>query len=199
MRAALIAVTVMACCYAADPIDEVRAAFTYHGSPIHAGIVEMLSSWMSDSPEPQILAIDLSTSQKSNRFDEGSSIRDETGWVRTRRRDPDDRSTFGYRFIGSLPSGTIVLHAYEEGGGSGTFESVMLLAAGSEPAQAADGTQRARQVLRVIRTIPIGDRARAAIGIAGSTIRVDRANAHDPDQRGPITIEDPQRPAAAGR
>ena len=137
-----------------------------------------------------MLSVDLSTCQKSNRFDEGTYAKDVSGWVRTRRSDSSDRSSFSYRFIGSLPSVTMVLHVYEDGGGSGVFESVMLLAVASELTIGSDGKQRTQLVLRVLRTVSIGDRANAEVSIDGKTVRVDRSKAHDDKQRTPLVIDD---------
>jgi hypothetical protein len=95
-----------------------------------------------------------------------------------------------------------VLHTYEDGRGSGIFESVMLLAISSEEAEAADGRKRRRDALRILRLVPVGDRARATISIAGTSVLVDRMNAHDQDQRTPIVVNDPQSltaPLPAGR
>lgn len=196
MRALLISLCSLAFCYSADPLDEVRTKFTYEGVPVHPGIVELFANWMSDSSNPQILAVDLSTTQKSNRFNDTSYTKGDGGWVRTKRSDPNDRSSFGYHFIGSLPTGTLVLHAYEGGGGSGIFEAVMMLAVGTEQAVEADGGQRTRIVLRILRMVPIGDRANAILIIDGSTVHVDRAKAHDRDQREPLALGDPQQSAS---
>nr|MBA3936732.1 hypothetical protein [Planctomycetota bacterium] len=166
--------------------------FTYHGSPVHPGIVELFENFPEDSNEPQILAVDLSTAQGSNRFNDDSCVKNESGWMRTKRSDPDDRNVFSYHFIGKLPSGTLVLHTCEEGGGSGSFEAVMLLAVDAEPATAGDGRQRIRHVLRVLRTASLGDRADARIRIEASTVLIDRAKAHDVDLRTPLTLIDPQ-------
>jgi hypothetical protein len=202
MRAVLASLCFLVSSSAADPLDDVRTTFTYDGSPIQPGIIAAFSNWLPDSPEPQILAIDLSSSQKSNRFDGGPLKPDGTGWIRARRGDAHDHEEFGYHYIGTLPSGTMVLHTYEDGGGSGIFESVMLLAISSEEAEAADGRKRRRDALRILRMVPIGDRARASISITGTSVLIDRMNAHDPDQRKPMALHDPQLPTAplpAGR
>ncbi len=197
MRVVLIALCFIGICYSADPLDEVRATFTYNRVPVHPGIVELFSNWMSDSPDPQILAVDLSTAQKSNRFDDNSYTKGDGGWVRTQRSDENDRRSFGYRFIGSLPTGTLVLHTYESGGGSGIFEAVMMLAVGSEQAVGADGGPRTRNVLRILRIVPIGDRANAVLVIDGSTVHIDRSRALARDQSEPLVLGDPQQAASS--
>ena len=191
MRVLLLALCFIGCCCSADPLDEVRAKFTYNGSPVHPGVVGLFSNWMSDSSEPQILAVDLSTAQNNNRLDDSSYMKDDAGWVRTKGSDANDRHSIGYRFIGSLSSGTIVLHVYESGGGSGTFESVMMLAVSAEQAVKIDGGARTRHVLRVLRAVPIGDRARGIVRLDGSTIQIDRSKAHAEDQREPLALIDP--------
>jgi len=92
----------------ADPLDEVRASFTYSGTPIHPGIIELFDPGMADL-KPQILEVDLAAAQNSNRFMAGSFIADANGWMRPKNSDPDDHSGFGYRFIGHLPSGALVV------------------------------------------------------------------------------------------
>jgi hypothetical protein len=192
LRAVLALACVLSLAGAADSVDSVRTRFVYDGKPIHPGIVELFSNWMSDSEDPQVLAVDLSTAQGSNRFPVDDLAADDHGWVRTRRSDPQDHSEFGYRMIGTLPSGTIVLHVYESGGGSGVFESAMLLAVGTEPAIGADGSPRTRHVLHILRTVILGDRANAELRIDGRTVTVDRSHAHAAEMRTPLVVADPQ-------
>lgn len=187
----LLAVTRAA---SAELVDEVRATFTWRGAAVHPAIVELFSDWISDPVEPQVLAVDLSTAQDSNRFRPETSTHDASGWVRVKRADANDHTEFGYHFVGTLPSGTIVLHAYESGGGSGTFESVMLLAASVEHATASDGGRRDRQVLTVLRIVILGDRADARLSLAGTRVTVERAHAHDESMRATLVLDDPQLP-----
>lgn len=192
MRIIILLLIICAGAAAIEPAAELRATFTYLGVAVNPALVELFSNRMSDPIDPQVLAVDLSTAQGSNRFAADGAARDAAGWVTATRADPGDRTTFGYRFVGSLPSGTMVLHTYESGGGSGTFESVMLLAASAAQATASDGSRRTRQVLAVLRTVPLGDRANATLDLAGTSVRVDRAQAHDEAQRTALVIADPQ-------
>jgi len=51
-------------------------------------------------------------------------------------------------------------------------------------------------VLRVLRTVPVGDRANAALTINGSTVRVDRSKAHAQELREPLALGDAQLAAS---
>jgi hypothetical protein len=188
LRTFLVALCFLSPCRGADLVDEVRSAFTYNGAPIHPGVIELFSNWISDPPEPQVLCVDLSTTQGSNRFDDHAYSHEKFGWLRTKRSDANDRSAFGYRFMGTLPSGTIVLHTGVDGGGSGTFESVMLLAVAAEPAVSDDGKPRTRIALRILRSKILGDRAHAVMHIEGTNVTIDRSNAHDEAQREPLVM-----------
>ena len=96
-----------------------------HAPYIHPKIIQDLTTWMSDSGD-QIVAINLSDSQASNRYFGEIQIRDEDGshpFVTIK----DSNGGFGYQYIGTTDSGVHVIYTSEWGGGSGVFKRIMLL------------------------------------------------------------------------
>jgi len=179
---------------AADPLDDVRARFFYDGQPIHPGIIELFSPWISDS-EPLVLSVDLAKAQGSNQFFDTPKPQP-SGWVESPPK--KDGSSFAYRFIGALPSGLLVLLIVESGGGSGQFESLMLFTVGIEQGWNDDGSRRTEHVLHVLRDISLGDRADAVVTIASDRIHVTRSQSLPNELHDPLDIADPLLATASG-
>jgi hypothetical protein len=175
---------------AADPLDDVRAKFCYLGTAIHPGIIQLFDPGLADL-KPQVLEIDLAAAQPSNRFSADTYSTDPTGWVRLKHSDPEDQSGFGYKFIGRLPSGTLVVETEDEGGGSGIFETVMLFSVRAETGLSDDGSPRVEHVLHILREVPLGDRAGAALRIDGTHVLIDRSQAKDVEMKTPMVLNDP--------
>jgi hypothetical protein len=179
------------CCFSADPLEETQSSFTYNGKPIHPGIIEQFSNWMSDPSTSQIIAIDLSTAQNSNRFDSASCIRDDNGWIHVKRSDPNDKTTFSYKFIGRLLSGSLVVDIVESGGGSGFFEDVMFFSLKREISIGDKGAVHIQHALRVLQVHALGDRVDASISLDGTRVRIDKLVEHRGSQRETQLLDDP--------
>src|SRR6185369_1723357 len=98
--------------------------------------------------------------------------------------DATDGSEFGYRYIGRTTSGIDVLLTMESGGGSGTFENLMLVkveeeASGGSVRAAADKTEvmtfKQRRVgLRKLGEIGLGDRWQGELKGSGNEITIGK-------------------------
>ncbi|MBO9436381.1 DUF1311 domain-containing protein [Ruegeria sp. R13_0] len=94
---------------------------------IHPRIVQELSTWLSDTGD-QVVAINLTASQNSNRFAGDVKIQPDakqgSPWVSSTTGD----DTYAYRFIGKMTNGVHVLVTRQSStDGSGVFPTIMLL------------------------------------------------------------------------
>ena len=177
------------CLVAADQVDEIRANFALNGKPIQPGIVELFETDPADL-DPVVRAVDVSAAQNSNRFFDNGT-KEPLGWVRCKKHDPDDGSSFAYEFLGALPSGTLVVHTATSTGGAGTSESALLFSVSMEPALPGAGKTDPHAVLHLLENIVVGDRAGAVFHIQGKQVVITRAKAIDGETQPPLTINDP--------
>lgn len=106
----------------------VGKAFSFYGQPIHPAIVKDLATWTSDSGD-QVVSINLSDSQRSNRYCCSSGIRlgkAENDRFPSVSFDTGDGS-FSYTYIGKTASNIHLIKTSEWGSGSGVFVGIMLV------------------------------------------------------------------------
>jgi hypothetical protein len=194
---------------AADVMDEVRQHFAYGGKPIDPRVVQTFIDTM-DAFEPYVLAVDLaaigdghsfSISHDPHHGDVATTITvNPDGVVDAAHIDGVDhrRYSFGYRFIGSLPSGTLVVQTYWRACRGEVQERLLLLSAAVERGIGGDGVAHVRRVLRLVRMVDLGDRVQAQVAIRGAEALVDRSHARREDDRESLTVtETSPKPDAA--
>jgi hypothetical protein len=142
-----------------------------HEQYVHPRIVEELVGWLSDSAAA-ITSIDLRAGNDSNRFFGAFEIR--TGgdgtWVEQRHA---DGGYFAYRHVATTPAGTHILRCAWSGGGTGTFNSILLVAV--EADTVLDGSAkrfRTRLLLRSVGSIGLGDRYAGRVTYGNGVLRV---------------------------
>ncbi|HLK91961.1 MAG TPA: lysozyme inhibitor LprI family protein [Polyangia bacterium] len=165
------------------------ATYSFTKAPfVSPKIINDLSTGVADQGD-QVLAIDLSDSEESNRY-AGDVKVVKTGnrnpYVATREEpvegDSEPPPEFGYRFVGRTASGIDVLFTSESGGGSGVFESLMLVRVSEEtgaPSITPDSGPRQtmtfrgkRLVIRKLGEIGLGDRWDGELGVRGDEISI---------------------------
>ena len=167
---------------------------------IHPNIVEDLTGSLSDTGD-QVVAINVLDSQQSNRYfgnisvGEGDSVLEpDYPWVYSDAEDanskvegdePSSESKFGYRYIGSTQGGIDVLQVKESGGGSGVFNTLLLIRMAFDegysysPAVHENGSKtvyeaeiHTRELIRVLGRIPLGDRWQGLVAVEGNQVIV---------------------------
>ena len=155
-------------------LNEANFHFTYRGKPIAPKAVNDLTAWDSDQfPGP--VAVDLEAND-SNRY--SGDVERNANWFMTRWQDEESKSSFGYQYVGRLANGFHVLHTAKNDGGSGTFESLLLVKFSAEGAYAEDkaGIKIGyRVVLHQVGELALGDRSGAELKVKGSSVFVAKA------------------------
>ena len=146
---------------------------------VHPTIVEDLSTWLSDVGD-QVVAINLLDAQGSNRYSGSIGVTEIDGrcpyvyW-----RPTEERSEFGYQYVGMTESRVHVLYASSWGGGSGVFKRLMLLTITSDAGIDWNGQDvvqddRERLLVNKLGELALGDRWDGGLRVAGNTLATGR-------------------------
>ncbi len=90
-------------------------------------------------------------------------------WVNARHRE-DPAFCFGYRFLGTTPSGVTVVETYGRTGGSGTFLGAMFLRFEMQTVSVAKKDRKDRLVMRFLDEYTWGDRVYRDLKLTGNTL-----------------------------
>ena len=178
-----------------------HATYSFKEMPfVHPRIVDDLIGNRSDVGD-QVVAINLLNSQDSNRYfgeifvtPQSDPLVPSWPWVYSLDREPNKDGKLGdfsgqefyaYRYLGSTRSGLDVLHAQHSGGGSGVFNRVLFVRTEADygveypllrdidSKRGAAGPEfRDREIIRIVGKIPLGDRWRGTIEVAGDDVVV---------------------------
>lgn len=157
---------------------------------IHPAIVADLSAWISDEGD-QVVAIDLDGAHGADRYyaDEvtlsGDPASPWVSYVEPGRCDsapcpPRYAPWFGYRRVGTLAGGIEVLFTEYNGGGTGRFRNLLLVAIEHDAGLSIDREagllrpDRTRRILRKLVGIPLGDRYAGEIAVRDGQLYIGR-------------------------
>jgi len=149
------------------------AGFTFNGKPIHPGCLSEMRALLSDSL-PANVVVDLEgCGYGTNRhFGNVTAEKGLVTWKEEGREGGHNGApTFAYRHLGVLANGVHVVQTFESGGGSGIFESLLLLRFENDRAFEEDHYRR-RPLLKLVGERSLGDRAETEIHLKGNEITI---------------------------
>jgi hypothetical protein len=176
--------------FAANPLDEVRNAFTVGGKPIPPEIfADLGDSDLTDS-NPILLTVDVRAATGSNRYTD--PIRTSGRWIIQTK--PNDKVLNGteetaYEFIGRTSNNLLVVVASYNGGGSGDFRTLHVVDAALAPAFDSGGKLYQRLNLTLLRSVALGDRWDGTVTISGNSVHIASAPGGRTEGIAPKTIE----------
>lgn len=141
------------------PWENLRFSF-YREEYVHPLIVSELLGMISDAYET-VIAIDLPSANRSNRFFGEYSLREynDRKWV---EYIGDQGDSFSYSHIATSPSGVQMVECYDCGGGSGVFGHVLFLSLECDRSLTenldGDVITRERILLKTLGSLGLGDR-----------------------------------------
>lgn len=147
---------------------------------INPRIIQDLSCWISDKGD-QVVAINLTDSQDSNRYDADTQVREIEGqnpYVFVSTTNNDETSEFGYQYIGRTTSGINVLLTSDSEDGSGVFKKLLLVTFEHDQGISYDwdkkvtNTKKKRVLIRKAGEIFLGDRWAGELSVTGNSILV---------------------------
>ena len=161
-----------------------RPGLLWQGSAVHPGCIRELRADLADE-KPVVAAVDLEGCRRSTRY--SSSYETDGSVLRWRDPDTDGGGYFQYEYLGVLSNGIHVVRIGESGGGSGFFEDLLFLRS-NEATVSEDGRQRARQVLTLVGSETLGDRAQVAIELSGDAVTIRRREFRGTEGFGPEEV-----------
>jgi hypothetical protein len=174
------------------PAKKGSLSYSFNEKPyVHPKMVWELMPWISDT-DKQMLSLSVSGWEGSNRYYEAivkKKFNDGHEFVYYTCR-MGEHLRFGYVYHGKSDSGIHVLETIENTSGSATFVSLFLCRLTIESKYEIEdgklGIEEAREVLHLIKTIPLGDRWTGDITVNGNQLKVgpDRGRFGGPSNEG---------------
>jgi len=163
---------------------ELNKTFTYKGKLLHPRAIKDLTSWVAD-PLPGPIAIDVEGTYDTNRyFGEYTKREDGLIFIDLKQKYVELEGWFGYEYLGRLANGFHVLRIFDNGGGTGVFQSLLLVECIVNYEYKIDGSRREMLVLQRRGEFGIGDRYDGEIKIEPKenaiTIGIDKRNVEKP-------------------
>ncbi len=146
-------------------LAEINKSFTYRGKTIHPRAVKDLVSWVAD-PLPGPIAIDVEGTFDTNRyFGDYETRADGFVFVDLTQKYVKETGWFSYKHLGRLQNGYHVIRTFDNAGGTGVFQSLLLVEALVDFEYEGNGARRQALVLRRRGEFGIGDRYDGTIQI----------------------------------
>lgn len=143
------------------------ASFTFEGQPIHPGLVHLFEGWLADR-DPVVRVVDLDAAFGTDQFRSPVSV--QNGAVITSWKSGELEQTYSYRHLGVISKRYHVLRTFYRTGGTGVFQSVLLVEFETWPSTYPG--EAAHQVLRLVRSMPLGDRDEARVDVVNDEVRI---------------------------
>ncbi|MBN2584102.1 MAG: hypothetical protein JXL80_13635 [Planctomycetes bacterium] len=167
---------------------EARKSFTYQGKPIppffladfHGGD-EAPDFWLRETGDRiAAVAVEGLFFTRDGSYADASVTMGDFVRFSLPGDDGRDRLNFGYRFLGTSPSGVTVLEYYGNTGGSGTPIGIVLVRFEIETVGATRAEKRERLVMRFIGEYCWGDRVYRDAELDGNVLKLGPMHTHIP-------------------
>lgn len=158
-------------CMAASSGPGKCGSFAYRNKPIHPALVHEFEPFISDHVAPVTVRLNVTAAYGSNEYfyPVEKLAGDRIGYE-------NNGETFSYHVIGCA-AGRYILRTYDNAGGSGIFESVLVVNLSSGTTFGPDGTHvTPATFLTVSRRIPLGDRDAASVRLDGNTLVIGKSS-----------------------
>jgi|TARA_B100000959_G_C14840387_1_gene565773 hypothetical protein len=145
---------------------------------IHPAIIKDLSTWLSDTGD-QVVAINLTDSQDSNRYFGDIQVREITGespYIYFTK----DRDSFGYQYVGQTKDGAHILYTSDSGGGSGVFKNLMFVMIEADRGivfneeEGVIASTKGRVIIKKLGAVVLGDRWAGELTIKGNELVIGK-------------------------
>jgi hypothetical protein len=155
-----------------DSLKELRQMFTLRGKPIPPAV---FADFGESGANNIRVTVDLLAAMGDNLYGDGVNA-SPNGWVSQKKEigagADKAAETTAYKFNGVTKNGLLLVTAAFSGGGSGNYLTLHILDAAPARAFDSEGKLYDRLNLTVLRSIPLGDRWKGAIEIAGDNIAI---------------------------
>lgn len=161
-------------------LAQLNKSFTYRGKAIHPRAIKDLRTWVAD-PLPGPIAVDVAGTFDTNRYFGDYNIQENGNvFVDLTQEYLEDTGWFSYKHLGRLANGLHVLRTFDNGGGTGVFQSILLVECLIDYEFKDNGQRRSLLVLRRRGEFGIGDRYDGEVTVDAKnnriTINADKRN-----------------------
>lgn len=153
-------------------------SFVHHDKIIHPLVIKRMTAELCDT-YPVVRSVDLRAAMQSDEYSVPFQVTND--WAVTHF----DHGYFGYVYMGRSSSGTHVVRTYDGGGGSGVFQSILLIKREHRPF-ISDGKAIAHDCLVLTGRYGLGDRDPAKVIIDGDNLVIRGSNIYSHDVRVPL-------------
>jgi hypothetical protein len=154
-------------------LGELNKTFTYRGKPIHPRAIQDLTQWVADK-RPGPLSLDVAGTYDSNRYFGEYTVQENGNvFVDLTQDYVKEEGWFAYKYLGRLANGLHVLHTFDNGGGTGVFESLVIVDCVLDFEYTDHATRRPILVIRRRGSFGIGDRYDGKIWIDSKHNRIN--------------------------
>jgi hypothetical protein len=167
-------------------LTELNKNFTYKSKPVHPRAIQDLVSWVAD-PLPGPIAVDVEGTFETNRYFGDYETR-ENGliYIDLKQKILEQEGWFAYQYLGRLANGFHVLRTFDNGGGTGVVQSLLLVECLIDFEYKDDGSRRALLVIKRRGEFGIGDRYSGEIKLElkenAISVGADKRNVEKPYQ-----------------
>ncbi|WP_157198228.1 hypothetical protein [Methylomonas sp. DH-1] len=161
-----------------------KYGYSFQGKTlINPLLLKDLVGWVSDTGR-QIVSIDISGSNSSNRYLGEILVREFEGKRFVEVEEVESREVFGYEYLGTSESGIHVVHAYHQTTGSATFNWVLLLQIEESSVLEYEDSNPKKErtpILKLVGRLSLGDRYNGKVSMERGTIRISKDDSPMPD------------------
>ncbi len=159
-----------------DTLTELNARFTIRGRPVHPGLIERFDRWESDSAEPAVVSVDALAAAGSNEYSDEAVTVEDDGHVTIVKA--SGQGYFKYKWLGTVAPGVHVVEISANGGGSGIFETLLVLRATAGTGHGPDGPYP-QLLLSLVQFFPLGDRDDGSVTVRPHAITIGKSRYRD--------------------
>jgi hypothetical protein len=139
-------------------LSQLNKDFTYRGKPVHPRAIKDLTSWVAD-PLAGPIAVDVAGTYDSNRYFGDYKVQENGNvFIDLTQENVEDTGWFSYKHLGRLGNGLHVIRTFDNGGGTGVFQSIILVECLLDFEYKSDGGRKSILVIRRRGEFGIGDR-----------------------------------------
>ena len=158
--------------------QEADSQFSYQGQPIHPGLVQEFSSWISDTELPTTISVDVAAPHRNEYME--SDVRAASGKrvcldSRDIATDQKDGGWFCYEWLGKLNNGLHVLKTADGGQFGGIFLNLFFVRFDKGEGYTQEGEKRERLLMTIARTFVLGDRDDGEIEVQADKVIVGKS------------------------
>ncbi len=158
-----------------DVLENANKDFSYQNKPIHPALVKEFSPLLSDL-HPVSIMVDVAAAFDSNEYCQAVTENTKLGIqceITNNENGTEEKEFFAYKYLGKIAGNIHILETSDYGSGTGIFMSLMLVKFNTDKGFYDDGTPYDQLMMRLVRSINLGDRFNGNIQITSNSVIIE--------------------------